>query len=194
MATTNHERVGKGMELLQAGLQPFLERELAEAYGEKWREKTRQTLSDTKLQVGSNAIDVAALLVLLDREWKDLFSRRLGRAHRAIVNELIAARNSWAHQETFSNDDTDRALDSVVKAYGRTFTGDDLWFPQAMEAMGQILKSYPPAESVSDYDAAQRYRMSMDDQMKPRTWLSNVFGGTVFTRSHPDPKNRVALA
>ena len=115
MATTNHERVGKGMELLQAGLQPFLERELADAYGEKWRDKIRKTLSDTKLQVGTAAIDVAAMLVLLDREWKDLFSQRLGRAHRAIVNELIAARNSWAHQEAFSNDDTDRALDSVAR-------------------------------------------------------------------------------
>ncbi|MBX3751087.1 MAG: DUF499 domain-containing protein [Opitutaceae bacterium] len=115
MATTNHERVGKGMELLQAGLQPFLERELADAYGDKWREKARQMLSESKLQVGAATIDVAALLVLLDREWKDLFSQRLGRAHRAIVNELIAVRNSWAHQEAFSNDDTDRALDSVAR-------------------------------------------------------------------------------
>lgn len=39
MAMTNHERVGKGLTILQEGLQPFLERELAEAYGEKWREK-----------------------------------------------------------------------------------------------------------------------------------------------------------
>ena len=115
MPQTNHERVGKGLELLQKGLQPFLERELADAYGEGWRDKTRQILSDTRLQVGAKLIDVAALLVLLDREWKDLFSARFGRAHRAIVNELIAVRNSWAHQETFSNDDTDRALDSVTR-------------------------------------------------------------------------------
>lgn len=115
MPQTNHERVGKGLELLQKGLQPFLERELAEAYGQSWREKARQLLSDSRLKVGTKEIDVAVLLVLLDREWKDLFSARLGRAHRAIVNELIAVRNSWAHQEAFSNDDTDRALDSVAR-------------------------------------------------------------------------------
>ena len=103
------------MELLQAGLQPFLERELTEAYGDKWRDKAKQLLSDTRLKVGGEGIDVAALLVLLDREWKDLFSTRLGRAHRSIVNELIGVRNSWAHQETFSNDDTDRALDSTTR-------------------------------------------------------------------------------
>ena len=115
MPQTNHERVGKGLDLLQQGLQPFLERELVDAYGEGWRDKTRQILSNTQLKVGAKEIDVAALLVLLDREWKDLFSNRLGRAHRAIVNELITVRNSWAHQEAFSNDDTDRALDSVVR-------------------------------------------------------------------------------
>ena len=115
MPQTNYERVGKGIELRQGGLQPFLERELAGAYGDKWREKARGILSNTQLKVGDDGIDVAALLVLLDREWKDLFSGRLGKAHRAIVNELIAVRNSWAHQETFSNDDTDRALDSVAR-------------------------------------------------------------------------------
>lgn len=115
MPQTNHERVGKGMELLQSGLQPFLEQELSTAYGAKWRDKAKQLLSDTRLQAGGERIDVAALLVLLDREWKDLFSTRLGRAHRSIVNELITVRNSWAHQETFSNDDTDRALDSVTR-------------------------------------------------------------------------------
>jgi predicted AAA+ superfamily ATPase len=115
MPQTNHERVGKGLELLQAGLQPFLEREFADAYGEKWREKAKTLLANTQLKVGGKTIDVAALLVLLDREWKDLFSARLGKAHRAIVNELIAVRNSWAHQETLTNDDTDRALDSVAR-------------------------------------------------------------------------------
>jgi predicted AAA+ superfamily ATPase len=112
---TNHERVGKGMDLLRDGLQPFMEQELGTAYGKDWRAKANQILSDSKLSVGPKEIDVAALLVLMDREWRDLFSSRLGRAHRAIVNELLAFRNDWAHQATFSNDDTDRALDSVTR-------------------------------------------------------------------------------
>jgi len=115
MALTNHERVGKALSLLQAGLQPFLARELQEAYGEKWRAKAISQLGDTRLAVSDDTLDVAAQLVLLDREWKDLFSSKLGRAHRAIVNELIPVRNDWAHQKTFSNDDTDRALDSVAR-------------------------------------------------------------------------------
>jgi predicted AAA+ superfamily ATPase len=113
--TTNHERVGKGMELLQRGLQPFMELELEAAYGKAWRDRANQVLSDTKLKVSPKEVDVAAMLVLMDREWRDLFSTRLGRAHRSIVNELLAFRNDWAHQATFSNDDTDRALDSVTR-------------------------------------------------------------------------------
>jgi hypothetical protein len=35
MAITNHERVGKAMELLKAGLGPFAEREFAHAYQAK---------------------------------------------------------------------------------------------------------------------------------------------------------------
>lgn len=115
MPVTNHERVGKGMELLQRGLQPFLEQELGTAYGAKWREKANQRLSDTKLKFGAKDLDTAAMLVIMDREWKDLFSDRLGKSHRAIVNEVLDVRHRWAHQETFSNDDTDRALDSVTR-------------------------------------------------------------------------------
>ena len=36
MATTNHERVGKTMELLRQGLQPFIERELHAQHGKYW--------------------------------------------------------------------------------------------------------------------------------------------------------------
>jgi predicted AAA+ superfamily ATPase len=115
MPVTNHERVGKGMELLQRGLQPFLEQELGTAYGAKWREKANQRLSDTKLKFGAKDLDTAAMLVIMDREWRDLFSDRLGKSHRAIVNEVIDIRNRWAHQEAFSNEDTDRALDSVTR-------------------------------------------------------------------------------
>ena len=74
MAITNQQRVADGLELLRKGLQPFLERELSDAYGAKWRDKVRHILADTRLKVNDQGIDVAALLVLLDREWKDLFS------------------------------------------------------------------------------------------------------------------------
>jgi hypothetical protein len=35
MAITNHERVGKGMDLLKQGLAPFVEREFTNSYKDK---------------------------------------------------------------------------------------------------------------------------------------------------------------
>ena len=75
----------------------------------------RDALSDTRLnntkdeQVG----DVAALLVVMDRKWGEVFRQILGKTERSLVNELLAVRNRWAHQETFTGDDTYRALDSA---------------------------------------------------------------------------------
>lgn len=36
MATTNHERLGKALELLRAGLAPFVEREFQARHGKYW--------------------------------------------------------------------------------------------------------------------------------------------------------------
>jgi predicted AAA+ superfamily ATPase len=115
MAITNHERVGKALELLKAGLTPFVEREFKAKFGEGWTFEMRDALSDTRLGVNKDKTinDVAALLVVMDRKWGDVFRQILGKTERSLVNELLAVRNRWAHQETFSGDDTYRALDSA---------------------------------------------------------------------------------
>jgi hypothetical protein len=57
--------------------------------------------------------DVAASLVVMDRKWGEVFRQILGKSERSLVNELLAVRNAWAHQEPFSSDDAYRALDSA---------------------------------------------------------------------------------
>lgn len=115
MAITNHERVGKALELLKAGLGPFVEREFKAKYGDGWAFEVKDILSDTRLGAGKtdSLNDVAALLVVMDRKWGDVFRQILGKTERSLVNEILAIRNSWAHQETFSGDDAYRALDSA---------------------------------------------------------------------------------
>ena len=117
MAISNHERVGKALDLLKVGLRPFIERELKTQYGEKWTVEVKNILSDTRLATGKGDAlkDVAVLLVVMDRSWGAVFRRILGRAERALVNELSDVRNRWAHQEPFSSDDAYRALDSVTR-------------------------------------------------------------------------------
>lgn len=117
MALSNQERVGKGMELLRDGLKPFIERELKARLGVSWEAEIKFALSDTRLGVGKGSPlqDVNAQLVIMDRHWGSVFRWILGKAERSLVNELLEVRKAWAHQEPFSSDDTDRALDSMAR-------------------------------------------------------------------------------
>ncbi|MEW6741711.1 MAG: Swt1 family HEPN domain-containing protein [Planctomycetota bacterium] len=114
MAITNHERVGKALDLLRAGLGPFVERELKSAYKGQAAAKTAQLMGEDRLLADKpiGQWDVAALLKLMWEAWNDVFRNTLGHAERSLVSELRDARNKWAHQEPFSTDDAYRALDS----------------------------------------------------------------------------------
>ena len=116
MAITNHERVGKALELLKAGLGPFVDREVKGALESRRLDafKLRDYAEDPVLANKPTAEwDVAGLLKLMWETWNDVFRRILGPAERSLVGELRGHRNKWAHQESFSSDDAYRALDSV---------------------------------------------------------------------------------
>ena len=118
MAATNHERVGRAMELLRAGLAPFVEREVIE------RVKARAVRMDTIRRFAEDPAladrpmadwDASGLLRLMWETWNDVFRHTLGFTERSLVSELRTWRNKWAHQERFSSDDADRALDSAER-------------------------------------------------------------------------------
>lgn len=116
MAISNHERVGKALELLKTGLGPFVEREIKGAMESKRLDghKLRDYAEDPVL--ANKPIpdwDVAGLLKLMWETWNEVFRKILGPAERSLVGELRGQRNKWAHQESFSSDDAYRALDSV---------------------------------------------------------------------------------
>ncbi|HOQ41873.1 MAG TPA: Swt1 family HEPN domain-containing protein [Smithellaceae bacterium] len=119
MAITNYDRVGKAMELLKDGLIPFVERELKSQYAQLWIEEAKTSVSDTqaKLFVAKDKPqwDIAAILSVIWSKWDLVFRKTLGRAERSIVSELREVRNKWAHQNPFSGDDADRALDSAER-------------------------------------------------------------------------------
>lgn len=119
MAITNHERVGKALELLTGGLTPFVERELKNTYQQGWFEETRKTMAASQLQFLGNAEtpqwDAQALLLTLWNQWNDVFRKTLGQAERTLCSELREVRNRWAHQRPFSTDDAYRALDSIAR-------------------------------------------------------------------------------
>ena len=130
MAITNHERVGKALELLKAGLGPFVDREIQGAVKAQrvGADALRPFVDDP--QIGNRRVpewDVAALLKLMWETWNAVFRTILGPAERGFVGELRGHRNRWAHQEPFSSDDAYRALDTT----GRLLTAVSA--PQATE-------------------------------------------------------------
>ncbi|MFZ1058063.1 MAG: Swt1 family HEPN domain-containing protein, partial [Candidatus Rokuibacteriota bacterium] len=117
MAITNHERVGKALELLKSGLGPFVEREMKSAYRDNAPAQAIRLMGEDRL-LASKPIadwDAAGLLKLMWEAWNDVFRRTLGPAERSLVSELRDHRNKWAHQQVFSSDDADRALDSMAR-------------------------------------------------------------------------------
>lgn len=115
MAITNHERVGKALEL-ETGLGPFVGREIKAAISANSisMDKVRSFAEDPIL--GKKPIeewDASALLKLMWDTWNEVFKKTLGFSERSLVSEIRDWRNRWAHQQPFSSDDAYRALDSA---------------------------------------------------------------------------------
>lgn len=119
MAITNHERVGKMLDLLSAGLKPFVERELKNINPPNWFAETKRSLADEQLPLlgtpEAPQWDASAILITMWNQWNDVFRKTLGHAERTLVSELRETRNRWAHQRPFSTDDAYRALDSAAR-------------------------------------------------------------------------------
>jgi len=94
MALSNRERVGKALDSLCQGLYVYVQGEMGSTY------PIRK--------------DVAALLTVVRNEWNKVFKEKLKQTDLTLVHELIEVRNLWAHQETFSTDETYRAIGSVI--------------------------------------------------------------------------------
>ena len=118
MAITNHDRVGKALELLKAGLGPFVAREVKSAIQSRQVDGHKlKTYADAPLLADKSISewDSAGLLRIMWETWNEVFRQTLGPAERGLVGELRGVRNKWAHQESFSSDDAYRALDSTER-------------------------------------------------------------------------------
>lgn len=118
MATNNHERVGRGLEILTRGLRPFVDRYFGgNAPNGDWtamlqaRDEQRNGISKPL-----SANDPSVLLRVLTEEWRS-FKDKLSRPQQALASELRETRNIWAHDgsRSMSSDDAYRALDTIER-------------------------------------------------------------------------------
>jgi predicted AAA+ superfamily ATPase len=127
MALSNKERVGRILEALKEGLVPFILREYRTVYTKKgYVNEIDATLASASFpglpkdawegeQALLSALDTHACLHLMWRKWKEAFQEKLGHVGRSYVSEMIEARNKWAHQGAFTNDEAYRIADTASR-------------------------------------------------------------------------------
>lgn len=122
MALSNKEQVGKGLDLLASALEPFIAEVLAPlAPGDhNWTGllAAKDEAHGGVRPAGYNPLDLQVQLrVLIERlgEHGFPFDVSLSRAERNLAGELIDVRNRVAHNESFTPDDSYRALDTVER-------------------------------------------------------------------------------
>lgn len=130
MAKSTRQYVFDGMELLPAALIPFVEKRLENSLKGHWQVQVLEKLPSLRPNSnGEIGWDQAALFNAMDRFWAEAFKAVLGRAERSLVNELGDVRNKLSHNETFTYDDAERALDTMrrlMEAISAGETADQL--------------------------------------------------------------------
>lgn len=122
MAKSARTLVFEGMELLPEALAPFVEKRLENALQGHWQVQVAERLGLRPNARGDIGWDQQALLKAMMTYWNEAFRQVLGNAERSYVGELLEVRNRLAHNEAFTYDDAERALDSMrrlVEAIGK---------------------------------------------------------------------------
>jgi hypothetical protein len=114
MAKSTRQYVFEGMELLPDALVPFVEKRLESSLKGHWQIEVVQRVQGLKPNsTGEVGWDQQGLLKTMMAFWKEGFSTVLGHPERSYVSELLDVRNKLSHNETFTYDDAERALDSM---------------------------------------------------------------------------------
>ena len=117
MATSNRDRIDRGLQVLAAGLGPFVDSMMSAAApaGRDWVEMLEDrdnTRHGTRHRYSRE--DPRFLLKVMTEEWR-VFKDKLSRAEQSFASELRDAGNRWGHNEPFSADDTYRVLDTMER-------------------------------------------------------------------------------
>lgn len=115
LETANREQVGRALDLARDGLRPFVERHLKRTSG--GLAQIPALLRDTPYEEKPDPLsDIAVIVIVVRAAWGALrteIKRSIRSEFRNGVEELKGVRDAWAHQESFSDENTERALDTV---------------------------------------------------------------------------------
>ena len=115
---SNHARVGRAVEIVAGALEPWIEGVVSPRLppGAAWTDLLAH--KDGRAGRTYSPSDLQCQLRVITERMEDLgflFNGVLSRGEQNLAGELRDIRNSWAHNTTFSSDDTYRALDTAER-------------------------------------------------------------------------------
>lgn len=114
MAKSTRQYVFEGMELLPSALIPFVEKRLETSLKGHWQLEVMDRVQGLRPNsAGEVGWDQQGLLKTMMAFWRDAFANVLGHPERSYVSELLDVRNKLSHNENFTYDDAERALDTM---------------------------------------------------------------------------------
>ena len=84
---------------------------------------------------------------------------------------------------------------TLVQYYQDDYRGDYKFGPEVIEAVPKLLKKFEKVNKkllAEKLGVAAQVRMELDDNMKQKSSLKKMFGGTAFTSGHSSPALRLA--
>ncbi len=187
MAKSNRDRIGDVMDALRVGLAPFVLREYKQYH------KGKQYLQEIELTLTSSAysspylpdevtaiekVDIQGWLNLIVRQW-DVFKTRLGKSERSYAEELRDARNKWAHQEAFTNDEAYRVADTATRLL------EAVSAPKQAQLTREIATELLRLRFDAEQKQAQKKSTPMDNQVITTT-TSGLRPWRLVVKPHPD--------
>jgi predicted AAA+ superfamily ATPase len=185
MAKSNRDRISEVMDALKTGLGPFVLREYHNTYGNNFLAEVTSALTTgafrpdhlRDIQTALAQIDVQGWLNLMHRRWDDVFKTRLGRVERSYLFELLEARNDWAHQKPFTNDQAYRTADTAARLL------QSIGAPEAAQQVQAV--AHELLRLRSDAESKQSLKKTASLSEAPTT-LPGLKAWRLVVQPHPD--------
>ena len=187
MAKSNRNRVSEIMDALRSGLPPFILREYKFYYkGSRYLQEVELTLNTHSYsaphlpdeETALRQVDIHGWLNLMWRQWNDIFRNKLGHAERNYVSELMTARNDWAHQAAFTNDDAYRVADTATRLL------EAIGAPKEAQVTKEIAQDLLRLRFQNEAKKSKKQTGSLDEA--PTTTTPGLKPWRMVVKPHPD--------
>nr|WP_106619913.1 DUF499 domain-containing protein [Saccharothrix carnea] len=102
--------MGRVLDLVSAGLGPWMTDLLMRKYGETWQAQIRAVAGTGPREFADQTDDPSYLFWVFDKQWQSLFCQHVSYEAKRCVSALWDARKQWAHGGKFSDEQAERVL------------------------------------------------------------------------------------